>query len=678
MLGRHCLRILSAGIRCNSSVANNDTKKFFLKNWQKDAVDACVNAVHAGLTRIGMQLAAADAKGTMLPVLMDRIPPPQRNSDATRLLVVTVSQKRAEKLAEELKKQPYWDVDLDKKKATAVCNADIFITTFTDATKERVVRRYDHSKVKAIFLDQAHKATPVFYELLMSWFDPARGPDTHQPIVIGASASAEEVLGALGYFEQIVYRRKFIDALEESWECNARFAARLAPIHLAEISEKQWHTKLSVAMSRPLVLESTVQAWLDMAATRQSTLVWCVDNKHAKTLAAAFLEAGVDAEVRIPGKPDDDDAKLACEAQTAAFKAGELPVLLVPRSDVSEIDMPWIDCVLIASPTPGKDALGNMIRPGMKMWGDKADTLIIEVVDRKKSPSYDIRDLLQLEYQKINGETLDVLRHRAVESSITNLERAVGAPTKALRPALDVEQLPASPALAQQEREEVEDRALNAANESRPKRRWVRCASGIYVHDCFNRGHAILRELEIQEGPAMYEAWWTPRQLDSEVVPEAAARKLSEPGPFDDVMAEVNEFLLKKHTETLRDRQLKASVSQLRALRDFAPPTMAHVLCNGEPMMLDDFLEWLTAEDASTALARLRYNTECPDGSGFTYKEQAAILAKMRANIRPWEALIRMEKALKGVRPGKKGLRPRIDHEVQRVLRREARKAFAK
>ncbi|KAJ7739046.1 hypothetical protein DFH07DRAFT_965864 [Mycena maculata] len=682
MLGARCLRGISVGVRWNSSLVKIHPNR--LKSWQEDAVQACVNAVHAGLPKIGVQLIAGAKKSRswLLLHLMERLPP--RTPDATQLLVVVASVKRAEKFAEDLKLfcdesfgQPTrappphisdgskWNVEVDRKNLTQVSNADIFLTTYQDMMKERVGKRLNTSKLKAVYLDQAHTARSEFYELLMSRITSDSGP----PPVIGVSRAWDDVLGPMGVFDDIVYRRRITDPLQEE-ECRARFSAALIPPlgKIRVVSDKtRFETKaLSTVMSRPPVLDATVQAWRDMAATRKSTLVYCADRAHAEKLAAAFQKAEITARaktMRTPRSMRVDKNWRKWEDLLAEFKAGQFRILAVPRAEDRIVGMPWVDCVLIASPTltMDKEALWNMMNPAMKGSDGKEDTLIIEVMAEEKSPdSFDLRRLLGLKMDQIDGRPLSELRQVAEEDWRRRFEEQKAKlalkkhqpPPPPLIPESNVCQLPASPALLQQAHDEAADRGFRIANEVPPKKRWVRSAPGVYVRDCLQHGHVILRKVDMK-GSEVYEAFWTPRQLESEEAPSEPAKKLSAPGNIKTVAIRINRFLEPKK-EVMKDRELKATELQLAALRRFCPPTMAHVVRDGKPMARDDFIEWLTTGDASTALGRLRYNSDFPDGSGFTYKEQTAIVARIRQLKRPWEALFKKKADIEAARAKKR------------------------
>ncbi|KAJ7451794.1 hypothetical protein B0H11DRAFT_2075129 [Mycena galericulata] len=308
MLARRCLLRLptsSRGVWHRSATEQSPP----LKGWQEDAIQACTDAINGGLSRIGVQLMPGESNQILSPVLMDRIPPSPKNLGATRLLFVGLSPNRAEGYAVHMQRYgpAHWHIEVDRNEATAASQADVLLTTYKDMEQARVIKRYDQSKLKAIILDQAHRPKPAFYDSLRRSLESR--PNVPQPVVIGMFKSFEDELSS--FFQSIVFRRDVLNTFQENWECSARFLAVPAPLGLRNINMAQT-THASNAMSRDEVVESTVHALRDMAATRKTTLVYCVDLRHARKLGTAFQEAGIVA--RVLGFPGTIGERMAYQA----------------------------------------------------------------------------------------------------------------------------------------------------------------------------------------------------------------------------------------------------------------------------------------------------------------------------------------------------------------------------
>ncbi|KAJ6594372.1 hypothetical protein B0H19DRAFT_1095205 [Mycena capillaripes] len=664
MFARWC-RLPVSPLGCRSvhkiNVALEPLQPELSEVWQRDAIQACMNTIQAGRTKIGIQL----AKGTYstLGGLMDSLRQ-NLHLDASRrqILVITDTAVSAKKFAHKISLQrPHLRIEVDDKTATTQSDAEILVTTYKIVQKDVkkqgklmnqktivLPKRFDKSALKAVILHNVDEFKPPSYDPFLARFEtelPEDAPSApQQPVIIGTSSSDDfNALRRLKFIEEVAYRRSFLDDFQETWECNALFSAIPAPIGLRKISIKQQSFfqvhSLSKVMRQTPLLRITVQAWLERAATRKSTLVYCANDNHAQKLAAAFIEiAKVDAR-SIPLKavlaqPKTPEYSLYTQ-EMAAFEAGEFPVLLYPHPVA--IDLPRIDCVLIAAPAVDREVLANMMSSGMKPSPDtlKEDAVIIEIVDinQKRTHGYSLSKLFLLEPENIDGQPADVLRRRAEEKAQEVLDKLNSEPEPETEPTphLDVEQLPASGALARQANAGLSDPALKIMNKTH-KRRWVRCAPGIYVHDCFGGGHAIVRAVKTAEGDLAYEAYWTTRRLiEGTSTDKESTRKLSVPGELENILHQVSAFFAKHELSRSVSRSIEATGRQIEALRALCPETMSHVVHDGQPMSRDAFLDWVTYGDASNALARLRYSRD-PDTPAFTYAEQGAIVKRIRAN----------------------------------------------
>ncbi|KAJ7497734.1 hypothetical protein FB451DRAFT_242005 [Mycena latifolia] len=686
MLARLCRRVppVRGRFLWRRTVA---TGKSPLKGWQEDAIKAGLNAIQGGLTKIGLHMCGREKSGTLM-TLMDRIPPP--NTRATKILLVAVSEKRGQKLEGVFSRQKA----LRGHIAIPASGPDVIVKTYAKIMKSGL-KYWDKSLFKAIVLVEAPRARPEFYDILASHSDSEKDvsqvPTTpYFPIIVGSS-SDEDVLALhrTHFFEDVVYQRRTLDFMQEKWHCGARFLAAPSPIQLSKlkITSKGSFQKPSAlkAMSQGPVVQSTIQAWLDNAATRKSTLVYCVNDAHAEIIVDAFQKANIDArrvsQFSLEAQPSSGP-RLAYKEAIAGFAAGTFPVLVATPDmvvDTSQVpDLPGIDCVVIASLTMIQPILEALILPGMKLSPVtlKEDTLVIQVIDTApKRPGYDICHLLRLHAEEIDGQPLNVLRRRADEKARLELENI--KPTERTLPAspqASAQQLPASAvdvSLGRQGREDKYE-AQDAEHTLFTKKRWVRCGPGMYVNDWLDHGHALVRE---SENKGLYQAYWTPRRLDSEdaAAIQPGARKLSVLGSLAEVLAQVIAFrgAGRAVTREYRDTN-KATPAQLKALREFCPDTMADIIYEGEPMSRDAFFEWLTVGDASNALARLRY------GSGtnvepFSFDEQTAIVKRIRKNATPWETAARIA-AAQAANAVRKITYMKERRELKR-LRREGKKA---
>ncbi|KAJ7873865.1 hypothetical protein B0H14DRAFT_2719037 [Mycena olivaceomarginata] len=661
-----------------------------LKTWQEDAIQACLNEIHAGRTKVGIQLGTAQRH--TLTGLMDGM---LKNLDAKQLLVVAAQRADAGKLAERLSQDyPEWTADVyskNSKKIPKLSHADIFLTSYKSMEKDAkavlklkwsaenkakkwekkqkvaFVPRYEKSAVKAVILCDIDEYKPHSFDSFLSYLRPSYPPDEEPPplpIIIATSSKEDpNSLRYLEFIETVAYRRTFLDDIQETWKCDALFSAVPTPLGLRKCTirlESFFQPQgLSKVMRRPPIIKQVVKQWQDLAGDRRSTLVYCVDEPHVTKLALAFKQAGIDArevmESWIGAKPGTEGHWLF-QKQMADFKAGEFPVLLVSHGK-EVVDVPEIDCVLMAAPAVDRNILASMISSGMRLSPEtsKENCLIIEMVDGNitRCRGYSLKDLFQLPPQDIDKQPPSVLRERAQTKARLAFENAPPKPKAVVSPETDVELLPASGQLHEQATREHGDETLEAVNRFK-KRKWVLCAPGVYVHDCNARGHAILRQTEGD----LYEAYWTTRRLlEGTDAKENAGvtHKLSVPGKLDDILAELADFMRNTPVRPAF-RKMKATPSQIELLKELYPvETMSHVVLEGRPMARDAFFEWLSVGEASNAIARIRYRangvvsaqrhrlTNQPilsqDYPPFSYEEQLDVIKRIRISEGPGEKM---------------------------------------
>ncbi|KAF7376532.1 p-loop containing nucleoside triphosphate hydrolase protein [Mycena sanguinolenta] len=666
-----------------------------LTAWQRDALEACMNAIDAGRTKIGMHI--AQGQTNTLAALIDRM---LHDLNAKQILVVAASGQ--EQLAKEiLVHHPQWTADIYTK-VTVLSKADVFLTSYNNMLKDDknmrdvekglerpdkrnpFVQRYNKSAIKVAILTNVDELTRLSLDALLPLLRSPCPPDANEPsplpIVVGTSSSNDfNALRRLEFIEEVVYQRMFLDHIRELWECNALFYAVPTPLGLRNIGLRAQGPLFAAAgiskvMCRSLVIKKVVREWQERAATRKSTLVYCVGDIHSKTLARAFKEAGIDArdmpQAIAYAKPDSKERALYDEQMTA-FEAGRFPVLLVSHSRV--VNVPRIDCVVLAAPVLERYTLANMVsaihsnadRPclyafqissGMKSSPEtsKENCLVIDILDQnfRRSPACSTSTLFQLDPLDIDEQSPDVLRELGEKKALLDFQNTPPKPQVAPPQQPNVELMPIGEdeALQRQANQEAVDVVLKSVTQFLKKRRWVLCAPGIYVHDNYDRGHALLRRVDIEgmypialpslkqlfayelAGETLYEAYWTNRRLleGTSESGKTETVKLSLTGKLEDILQHLSQFLRECGPPRPGYRKMKATKAQLATLKELIPEeTMSHVVFEGAPMARDAFLEWLSVGQASDAIARLRYRTE-PDLPPFSHVEQANITNNIR------------------------------------------------
>lgn len=158
--------------------------------------------------------------------------------------------------------------------------------------------------------------------------------------------------------------------------------------------------KLSELMRRPKLLGDVVENWLAIA-NGQRTLVFACDKAHGAELLQKFRQAGVAAE-----QLTDDDDDVTREEVIARLEAGVTTVVINCFLLSYGIDIPLVDCVVLARPTRSVVMYLQSIGRGMRPAPGKDYFTLIDhgrVIDSLGRPLYE-RDWSLDSSSNVNAE----------------------------------------------------------------------------------------------------------------------------------------------------------------------------------------------------------------------------------------------------------------------------------
>jgi hypothetical protein len=118
-----------------------------------------------------------------------------------------------------------------------------------------------------------------------------------------------------------------------------------------------------------------VAAWQEYAPDRQ-TIAFTVDVAHAHAMAKTFTDAGVSAAV-VSGETPKDERRQTL----AAYTAGRIQVLSNCAVFTEGVDLPVTSCILMAKPTKSATRYAQCVGRGLRLFPDKADCIVIDLVD---------------------------------------------------------------------------------------------------------------------------------------------------------------------------------------------------------------------------------------------------------------------------------------------------------
>jgi len=129
---------------------------------------------------------------------------------------------------------------------------------------------------------------------------------------------------------------------------------------------------LGALLSRPRLVGDVVQNWLRIAAGKRSVVFAC-NKAHGAQLAQEYLQAGVAAELLT-----DADPESAREEVIARLESGQTQVVVNCFLMSYGVDLPAVECIVLARPTRSLVMYLQMVGRGMRPAEGKTDFLLVD------------------------------------------------------------------------------------------------------------------------------------------------------------------------------------------------------------------------------------------------------------------------------------------------------------
>jgi superfamily II DNA or RNA helicase len=235
-----------------------------------------------------------------------------------------------------------------------------------------------------VVIDEAHHASAGTYRKSLDRLlelDPGMK-------VLGVSGTLfrtdDQALGEV--FESVLCEYSTLEAISDGWLCSLDYRVLETSNDLDSVGFNYRAGdfkmgELSRAVNTPERNDLAVQIWLEQAGDRK-TLAFTVDVQHALDLAEAFQGAGIQAEA-ITGKTPVQERR----SLLRAFAAGEISVITNCLVLTEGFDDPSVDCLLLARPTASKVLYAQMVGRGLRIFPNKTDCLILDLVDANRRHS---------------------------------------------------------------------------------------------------------------------------------------------------------------------------------------------------------------------------------------------------------------------------------------------------
>lgn len=355
----------------NSSNFEND---LVLRPYQNECIRLCAEKMSAEPVRIAVSMATGTGKTVTFAHLLREIKP--LSEKAVQTLIVAPSKEIVEQTARQCAKL-YGDenveIELGNEKASG--NALITVASVQSLNSGSRLLKFSPENFKALIIDEAHHiVAPTYLKLLKHFNADSKSPMVN---VIGFSATLDRHDGQLvsTALDELLYQLELPEMIEQKWLCPVKFT-RVFPTNM-EVKYKdkeEMYVRIAEKATTKKAVHRVVDAWLQQAANRRSTLVFCVDKEHVQMTTKAFCAKSIEARSVTGETPSKERSRLIAE-----FANGDFPVLINCGVFLEGADIPNVDCIMLARPVKSQPMLLQMIGRGLRQCPDKQDCHVIDL-----------------------------------------------------------------------------------------------------------------------------------------------------------------------------------------------------------------------------------------------------------------------------------------------------------
>ncbi|KAL5034072.1 putative ATP-dependent helicase IRC3 [Batrachochytrium dendrobatidis] len=366
------------------SVTSSQHEHIELRPYQKECIHATLKMFEAGVQRTAVSLPVGSGKtvifANLIPQLKSTLP------SATKTLVLAHREELIDQAHAQVQRHcPHLKVSIDRGNIKPWMDADVIIASVQSIGRENGfrIKAYDPKLFKCIIIDEAHHASAPTYNRVLEYMG-AFDPESHMR-VWGCSGTLRRNDGQSLHptFLSIAYAQPITTMITEGWLCDVDVKQVQTQIDIVGVRTNPTSGDyslplLSAAVNTPERNLTIAQLYLNEAASAncKSTLVFAVDIAHINDLVEAFQKKGIPAIGVHGNTPLHTRQKIIKE-----FSNGNIPVLINCGIVTEGVDIPRIDCVMLARPTKSSGLLQQMLGRGMRKFEGKKRCIVFDFVD---------------------------------------------------------------------------------------------------------------------------------------------------------------------------------------------------------------------------------------------------------------------------------------------------------
>jgi len=350
------------------------TQRFSLRPYQREAIQAVVDARRRGVKRILVCLPTGAGKTVIFSELA-RVARRQVLVLAHRRELV---QQAVDKLERALQGEKVVSVEQGARRAGA--DARVVVCSIRSLRDERLAALAGGRDIGLIIYDECHHAAAednlrVLRQIGV--FEPD-WPGT----LLGFTATTYrgDGQGLDTVFEEIAYSRGILEMIRDGYLAPLRGYRVATEADLRSITGGGGGGDLRVDdLEEAVDIENRnalVARSIQELARDRRTLAFCVTVKHARNLARALRHVGIPAAPIWGAMHPEDRVRVL-----AAFRAARYMALTNVGVLTEGFDDPGVSCIAMARPTRSSGLYAQMVGRGTRLFPGKTDCLVLDFVD---------------------------------------------------------------------------------------------------------------------------------------------------------------------------------------------------------------------------------------------------------------------------------------------------------
>lgn len=365
-----------------------------LRDYQLDAIAKVKGAISRGVRRQAVVLATGGGKTIVFSHLIPEISTAGRGN---KTLVLAHKEELIFQAAKTIKEiNSNLNVDIDMRKSKPRPDSDVIVASIPTLVRKTRLEWYNPKDFKLIILDECHHATASSWSKILKYFN-ADSPEL-EIYVLGFTATLERSDGrSLGtIFDEIVFNRGLLTMVQNGELADAKFSCVDIDVDLTKVATKKDDyeiTSLSEAINTDKVNLLVAMSYIKLKEKYgfNSTLMFCVDIAHCKTLCGVLQRHGINAQY-VTG----DTAKHERASIINDFKNGVIQVLCNVMVFTEGTDIPNIDSLFLARPTKSRPLLVQMIGRGLRLHKGKKYCHIVDIAGTRGTGVQSVPTLFSL------------------------------------------------------------------------------------------------------------------------------------------------------------------------------------------------------------------------------------------------------------------------------------------